>query len=123
MDVQACERCQRLFGKRFALCPVCGGVLAPWAEAREPWVTVAAARNAFDAEVVAGFLQEEGITSLVERHGVAMYPLPEVGLELYLVLVPPQRFSDAERLLAASDRGEAAITETPAVEELEGSDG
>lgn len=113
----SCEHCQRRFGESFAVCPLCGRELAFPGDQGEGWVAVAAEKNHVDAQVLAWFLEQAGVAAVVEKHGVAMYPAPDGGLELHLVLVAPEQLAEAEELLAAAERGELAITETPAGEQ------
>lgn len=107
-----CEHCRTYFGARFAGCPLCRGQLDLAAGTPEgAWVVVAVARNPTEADILGGLLAANGIRSVVDSRVMSMYPTPDSGWDLVLLLVPNDAVEAAEGLLDAAERGELVVSE------------
>lgn len=107
-----CKRCCLYVSTRFPACPLCNGELGPASGGLEgAWVVVAIARNTADAEIVGGLFAANGIEYVVETRGVPMYPVPDSGLDLVLLLVPTDSLVAAEELQQAAEHGELELVD------------
>ncbi len=107
-----CERCDTYFAETFGACPPCGAKLSfASAPQEEFWAVLGVASNPPNAEILGGLLAARGIPHLVAKRGVSMYPAPDAGVDLYLMLVPGEGLEAAQELQVAAERGELAVTE------------
>lgn len=108
-----CERCDTSFADTFLVCPLCGDELSLLSAPQEEqvWAVVSVASNPTNAAILDGLLAAWEIPHLMAKRGVSMYPAPDSGMELYLVLVPGDQLAAAQELLAGAERGELSVTE------------
>lgn len=113
-----CERCDTYFSETFVVCPLCGNELSFLSAPQEDvWAVVGVASNPTNAEILGGLLAAQEIPHVVAKRGISMYPAPDAGIELYLVLVPGEQLAAAQELQVAAERGELSVTDEDQEEE------